>query len=153
VEQRLRTNASGHHASDIRGAIAVQRELAAYYRDHGDDARAKAADERAEAGTKALPSDHQAGTFSGTYRAADGEFWQFRTDGTFGHTTIFKSGTFYRRDFEKGRFALAGEKLELRMAGTDAGAAPRVMKIQLKGADGQDGIVLDGVTFNRGGGE
>jgi hypothetical protein len=53
VEAALRQRATVHRTGDIANAVALQRDLAAYYRTHADTARARQAAEKA--GT-ALPS-------------------------------------------------------------------------------------------------
>ena len=49
VERELARRISAHRRGDVADAAEIQRKLAAYYRDKGDDERARAAEDRANA--------------------------------------------------------------------------------------------------------
>lgn len=51
TERELSRRISGHRSGDVDGAIQIQRSLAAYYREKGDEERMRAAEQRAEAAT------------------------------------------------------------------------------------------------------
>ncbi len=57
AEQRLMDMVEKHKAGDVQDAAAIQRTLAQYYLQKGDEARARAADERARSGEAAAASE------------------------------------------------------------------------------------------------
>lgn len=94
------------------------------------------------------------------------EKWDFHHDGTFLHQGVAGGPGAYSRGSERGTYSINGDKLVLKIAnsatafgggaGSDtmmggsasAAAQTKEMKIQLLGADGADGVVLNGVTFH-----
>jgi hypothetical protein len=110
----------------------------------------------------ALNADH------GYYAMINGrlEKWDFHSDGTFLHEGVAGGAGAYSRGSERGTYSISGDKLVLKigntatafgggtashaMLGGSASAATqtREMKIQLLGADGADGVVLNGVIFH-----
>ena len=109
-----------------------------------------------------LSADH------GYYAMLNGrlEKWDFHSDGTFLHEGVVAGVGALSRGSQSGTYSIDGDKLILKIgknataAGAGAGAnavlsgsaktatETREMKIQLLGADGADGVVLNGVTFN-----
>lgn len=109
-----------------------------------------------------LSADH------GYYAMLNGrvEKWDFNSDGTFLHEGIAGGAGAYSRGSERGTYSIDGDKLVLKigntatafaggphsnaMLGSSASTAPqtRDMRIQLLGPDGDNGVVLDGVTFH-----
>jgi hypothetical protein len=111
---------------------------------------------------------HTFDTDRGYYAMTNGrlEKWDFHSDGTFLHEGIAGGVGAFSRGSQSGTYSIEGDKLILKIgktataAGAGAGASSmlsgsaktatetREMKIQLLGADGADGVVLNGVTFN-----
>lgn len=110
--------------------------------------------------------------FAGRYFAkidATLHTWEFSADGKFSHEYITGRGVGTAagasvRNAESGRYRVIGDTAELRVAklltgsvthgagGSQGGGSQsqdevRVLKIELKGAHGENGIVLDGVEF------
>lgn len=104
----------------------------------------------------------------GYYAMVNGalEKWDFYHDGTFLHEGVAAGAGTSVRTSERGIYRIQGSALTLRIGktatafatpgsnssliggGSDPNSRTVKMKIQLLGADGSDGMVLDGTTFH-----
>ncbi len=174
-----------HRAGDWADAAAIQQKLARYYRAGHDPARAQTASARATQARNAAArtgavswqsceGKHpqfagRAAPISGLWYVYDGgyneETWEFWGDSMFRHTWIAGRLGAGARTSERGRFAVNGGRITLRItsetsasvgdagggaalsAGTRCKDETRNLSLEILGRGGADGLVLDGIRL------
>lgn len=206
AEQKLLARIKAHRHNDFADAAVIQRKLAQYYAERGDEPSALLCEQRARAAeqarasmarnpekvrkasetlTQPVPSDASSANnsqkglvsnpsgWSGRYFGMVNKTlhkWDFNPDGTFSHQIIASGSGTSVRNQEKGRFAITGTMLELTIekhvtayatpgleargrqtaflgGGKENTSETRRMKIEILGANGEKGIVLDGMAL------
>ncbi len=192
VEQQIFEMIGSHKAGDLSDAMRIQRKLGGYYQDKGDEARANTAFLRAAEAERALngppaapaaeapapdvgrplpaqtPLPVSGSRFTGNYYGYDGRTlhtWEFRADGTFLHTWIASGAGTSVRNSERGRFAVSGNILELRIdsaaggfvtpgaggrttvSGGSSSAAAETRRLRIQFVKGEGAVVLDGLRL------
>jgi hypothetical protein len=141
LEQQIIELIRYHQPGDMADAVAIQRKLARYYREKGDDVRAAAAlrlAARAEEPVReSVPKPIQdpvstprpttstiVPAFTGNYFGSEGRMlhtWEFYASGTFLHTWMVSGAGTNVRHSERGAFALKGNVLELKLTSSAGG--------------------------------
>lgn len=144
AEQRLMDMIERHQPGDVRSAVVIQQKLAEYYRQKGDAARARVADERARSAQQAAASPQGAAqalpSHAATGGSVSGEYvcrsMGSRPCDTQTTISLHDDGTWAWRYFS-GRYQVAGGQVTFNGVGL--------------GAWGPAAIRLDTLTFTSGG--
>jgi hypothetical protein len=162
VEQEIFTLIRYHRRGDLRDAARIQLMLAEYYKQAGDKVRAddctKLASDAWEfaekgiitsAGTRGSPPFESLGTFRQNFAHIDEELqsahrWEFFEDGTYRHSLPTPAGQAAPPPKELGFYSVQGNQIRLWQS---APALDRTVTFELLGANGKDGVMLDGIKM------
>jgi len=162
LEKEIFTLLRYHRRGDLKDATRIHLKLAEYYRDQGDKIRAedctKLANEaweaaekgvRTSAGTGGTPPFEPAGTFRRNFAYSDeavgvSHRWEFFDDGTFAHSLTTPPGQTAPPPKEVGFYTVLNGQIRLWQANPPV---DRTVTFELLGAEGVNGVVLDGVRM------
>ena len=162
LEKEIFTLIRYHRRGDLRDATRIHLKLAEYYKEVGDKIRAddctKLASEawdaaekgvRTSAGTGGTPPFEPTGTFRRNFAYTDDTVgvshrWEFFDDGTFAHSLTAPPGQIAPPPKEVGFYTVLNGQIRLWQPSP---AVDRTVTFELQGADGQNGVVLDGVRM------
>jgi hypothetical protein len=151
-----------HRRGDLRDATRIHLKLAEYYKELGDKTRAddctKLASEawdaaekgiRTTAGTSGTPPFEPLGSFRRNFAYSDESLgvshrWEFFDDGTFAHSLSVPPGQTAAPPKELGWYTLLQGQVRLWQPNP---AVDRTVTFELLGAEGQNGVVLDGIRM------